>query len=554
MTADFEILLIEDNPGDARLIEEMLRDTRELLARIDPDAPSGSDTGAGTSFDDVRLHHETRLSEGIDRLAETDPAVVLLDLDLPDSTGVETLETAVTETDRMPIVVLTGLDDTEVGINAIQRGAHEYLVKDDLTEGLLVRSIHHAIERVRSATERERRREQLESLNRLNGVVQDVTHAAIRARTREELERMVCDRLVDDDGYQHAWIGDGTRGSDRLEPRVSAGDRASGLDMDSITTHIDTQRTDPTAHAPKPDEVQVVAGPASDSDTGLSREASGGIHSSVLIPISYDELRYGVVCLTITDPDPITDPEIGIFERLGDVIGHAIAAIERREALMSDTILELEFTSRGFLTDLASLTEDSDARIDIRSFVDGDEAVLAYGTIEGVDRSQVQEIADGDGDIADVRVLAGGDQPVEVEFAVSGIQELFTTVASYGGRIGSATIVDGELRFVSEVPPGRDTRQLIELITDQFPSVGFVAQRTRTRSDEDVTELQSILQSLTDRQKTTVETAYLAGYFDWPRESSGEEVAQRLGISAATFSEHLRAAERKLFGGIFEDA
>ncbi|WP_114578770.1 bacterio-opsin activator domain-containing protein [Saliphagus sp. LR7] len=548
MTTVFDILLVEDNPGDARLIEEMLRDTEELLNRIDVKDTADNERGASGPFDGVRIHHETRLSGGLERLEDVDPAVVLLDLDLPDSTGIDTLETVADAAGRIPIVVLTGLDDTEVGINAIQRGAHEYLVKGDLTEGLLVRSIHHALERVRATAERARRREQLESLNRLNRIVQDITNAAIRTRTRDELERVVCDRLVADDGYRFAWIGEVDRGTNRITPRISAGVEEPPA---MISKPTDDESEEVPKRALETEAVRVVT----DLEAGLDNEVSAGetARSMVAIPISYEELQYGVVCIHAADPDPFTDPEIRSLERLGDIIGHAIAAIERREALMSDAVLELEFKGEGIVGGLIPLAERSDTRIDIRRFVDIDERVLAYGTVEGVPRDRVRAAIEEGEDISDMRVLRGDDESFEVELVMRGRQDFFGTITSYGGRVKSATFADGEFRFVTQFPQGRDTRQLIEVIREQYPSAEFLAQRTSQQSDEDVAGIESPFQALTDRQRTVLETAYLAGYFDWPRTSSGEDVAERLGISAATFSEHLRAAERKLFAGIVDE-
>jgi len=56
---------------------------------------------------------------------------------------------------------------------------------------------------------------------------------------------------------------------------------------------------------------------------------------------------------------------------------------------------------------------------------------------------------------------------------------------------------------------------------------------------------------LTEKQRAALETAYFAGYFDWPRGSTGEEIAERLGIAPATFNQHLRTAERKFFNSMF---
>jgi PAS domain S-box-containing protein len=121
----FSVLLVEDNAGDARLIEAALcGDGRVRLARAD------------------------RLSRGLERLALEPFDAVLLDLDLPDSRGFETLAAILAQT-RVPVLVLTGLDDESVGLQAIRHGAQDYLVKGRVGDDLLRRSLRYAIERWR---------------------------------------------------------------------------------------------------------------------------------------------------------------------------------------------------------------------------------------------------------------------------------------------------------------------------------------------------------------------------------------------------------------------
>ena len=143
------IVLIEDNPGDARLIEEMLRERRE------------TDTRA------TDVHHEDSLAAGLDRLETIDADIVLLDLQLPDSSGFKTLETVLDRADSVPVIVLTGMPETALGIEAVSHGAQDYLVKDDVTPEVLVRAIRYSIERKRTERELKRRTEELTILNHL---------------------------------------------------------------------------------------------------------------------------------------------------------------------------------------------------------------------------------------------------------------------------------------------------------------------------------------------------------------------------------------------------
>jgi PAS domain S-box-containing protein len=137
------VLLVEDNPGDARLFTELVRDT-----------------GAGQ----WKLVQVDRLSAALDRLSREPFDVMLLDLSLPDADGLDTLIRAHTEAPKIPIVVLTGHDDEALAVRAVRAGAQDYLVKGRLDGDLLVRSIRYASERGRAIEALERREEHYRSL------------------------------------------------------------------------------------------------------------------------------------------------------------------------------------------------------------------------------------------------------------------------------------------------------------------------------------------------------------------------------------------------------
>jgi predicted DNA binding protein len=87
-----------------------------------------------------------------------------------------------------------------------------------------------------------------------------------------------------------------------------------------------------------------------------------------------------------------------------------------------------------------------------------------------------------------------------------------------------------------------------------YPGTELLARRERDRSDRPVRAFDAELRSrLSERQFRTLETAYYDGFFGWPRESTGVEVADSLGVSQPTFSRHIRLAQQKLFELLFDD-
>ena len=126
---NINVLLIEDNPGDTRLIREMLDE--------DSDFP-------------FNLEHADRLSTGLERLAEKGIDVILLDLSLPEAQGLDTFYKVFSQASNVPIIVLTVHDDEVLAVQAMQKGAQDYLVKGKVDTNLLLRTIRYAIVRKRA--------------------------------------------------------------------------------------------------------------------------------------------------------------------------------------------------------------------------------------------------------------------------------------------------------------------------------------------------------------------------------------------------------------------
>lgn len=144
-----KVLIIEDNPGDARLTREMLKGPES----------------------DFTIEAADRLGAGLDLLASHDIDIVLLDMGLPDSNGLEALEKLQTGFPSQPVVIMTGMDDETLGIKAVQLGAQDYLVKGQVDGALLRRSIKYAIERKRLVDDLKEKEWFLERLAELNPAV-----------------------------------------------------------------------------------------------------------------------------------------------------------------------------------------------------------------------------------------------------------------------------------------------------------------------------------------------------------------------------------------------
>jgi len=145
------ILLVEDNPGDAFLLRKTLREAGSLAFELEhaEDLESATELLQGDAFD-----------------------VVLLDLSLPDSEGLDTFERVYEQAPGVPVLVLTGMADEALAIRTVHAGAQDYLMKGDLSGRSLVRDISYAIERKRSE-------EQLRQLTALQTAILDSAEYSI---------------------------------------------------------------------------------------------------------------------------------------------------------------------------------------------------------------------------------------------------------------------------------------------------------------------------------------------------------------------------------------
>jgi two-component system, cell cycle sensor histidine kinase and response regulator CckA len=125
----FRVLLIEDNPGDALLLREHMRDAQDVL---------------------VDLSHADTLREGLERAQNDSFDILMLDLSLPDEEGLDTVVRAHALVPKVPIIVLTGRDDAQLAAKAVREGAQDYLVKGQVNSYLIVRAMRYATERKRA--------------------------------------------------------------------------------------------------------------------------------------------------------------------------------------------------------------------------------------------------------------------------------------------------------------------------------------------------------------------------------------------------------------------
>ncbi len=416
----------------------------------------------------------------------------------------------------------------------------------------IVGSGRDVTERVERERALEQRRDELETLNRINELLLATTRELVETSSRDAVERSVCERLADSDFYRFAWIGERSVGADRLVPRVSAGDHDGYLEDVTGTDDESSVGPGPDELALETGEVQVVN--VDDEAVAPWHEAAveRDIESIAAVPLRQGRTVYGVLMVYATRPDAFSRREQAGFRVLGETVGFVIGALKRRDLLFADSVVELEFGLAGDESSFARLSDDLDCTLSLDGYVAVGDDWLLYLDVEGADPGDVVERFSEEAAVASARVVAdeGDRKRVEVTFGESA---LLDAAADVGATIRSASVEAGDGRIALELPGTADVREVVDLVTDAVPGSTLLARHDRDGSPQAPGTPGGLVDRLTERQRQAVTVAFRAGYFDWPRQSTAEEVADALDIAPATLHGHLRKAQGSLLASLLDE-
>jgi len=404
---------------------------------------------------------------------------------------------------------------------------------------------------VRDVTERKERqreieaqRDELATLAQVHVLIQGVIRALGSAVTRTEIEETVCSEIVESDLYQFAWIGEREGASTRLSHQTVAGDDDSYLDIVSDRTSAETES--PGAIAMRTGEVQVIHDTETDErvaswrDAALARE----FRSAVVVPLSHDEAVHGVLAVYANQPGAFSQRAVEAFTVLGEMVGFAFTAVQNRQLLAHDKVVEMTFQSTSEDAYPLGVARAHDCVLRRAGSVDIGTEVLEYLTVEGAQPSAVLESLLEPEMVVDGRIIRTDDDGGVIELRATGSYQ--SSLLDAGVRAVDI-VADGEtITIVVEAPTDAEPRTILEAFAEHGPGFELVAKQKcdpQPTADTDHSSLQALL---TDRQVEVLRAAYLAGYYEWPRDTTAEQLADSLDIASSTLHQHLRRAERNI--------
>jgi PAS domain S-box-containing protein len=399
--------------------------------------------------------------------------------------------------------------------------------------------------------------QELERVNRLNRVMREITKALTRATSRDDVLDAVCERLTETGPYRFAWFGDHDRATGEVNPETFAGVEDGYLEDVVVKADEDDDRGGgPSGRAVRTREVQIQNDLLGDPPFDPWREQAlkRGYRSSAAVPVIYKDTLRGVLNLYAGDPDVFDETETEVLAELGSFIGYALNALDQKQALVGERSIELDFRIRGSDNPVLAFVEETDAEFEFENVVQqADGRLHAFFTVRGSDPEESLAFAEAVSFVEDVQLVADREGEHLYECALTD-ESFIQRLVDRGAMLRTLNASDGEGRFVVRIPRSANVRTFVDLFDDYYEQAELVARR---EVDEPVMARQEFESELTDRlterQLEVLRMTYFRGFFEWPRESTAEEIAEALGVSQPTVSRHVRAGERTMFELLFAD-
>jgi len=407
----------------------------------------------------------------------------------------------------------------------------------------------------------ERKQQELEAvLTHIEGLLQNVSVGVINARTPTDIEQEVCDALIKSGEYRRAWMSERTPDSDSVEAAITtAVDGDDGSAVDPAPELVETALQESVvAFDGTPPAWPDRAADVSASDPAIESVSSwlGTVHETerAVVPVTYRGTTYGVIGIQTDGDHQFDRHEAIVLSTLGRIVGTALNTVRTQSLLQGDAAIELEL-SIGASESFVDLTTNVDCQLDhVGTIPPGEDPTLKlFFKVTDGSPAAVAKTARSQAGIDDSTVVRAAENQNSGLVRLSLVDSpLVDALVGHSGTITDATAVDGTGTVTIQLSKDANPRTFVEELESQLPEVTLNSyhddQRPQRTNQEFVAEVNK---TLTDRQRDALKTAYASGFFNWPRQVSGDEVGDVMGITRATFHQHLRTAERKLLDAFY---
>ncbi len=311
------VLLIDDDEDDYIVVRDLL---------------------SGLSSMEFVLKRVSDYGAALDVILSGEFDVCLLDYRLKERSGLELMHEVASRGATIPIVFLTGQGDSDLDLEAMSKGAADWLTKGELSATLLERSI-------RLAVERQRKREELLKAKRVIQALSECNHAMIRIEDEVELLRAICRIVVEVGGYRMAWVGYAEEDLDQtVTPVAHYGYDNDYLETVKVTWKDVEKGRGPTGTCIRTGFPSIIRSVGTQAEFAPWKEEASmrGYASSIGLPLFLDERRLGALTIYSPETDAFDTEELNLLKELADDLSYGIRTLRlkaRREQEEKERIL-----------------------------------------------------------------------------------------------------------------------------------------------------------------------------------------------------------------------
>ncbi|ELZ79217.1 light and oxygen sensing histidine kinase [Haloferax gibbonsii ATCC 33959] len=424
---------------------------------------------------------------------------------------------------------------------------------------LLSATVEELLDRIDAEAElRERDRrleaqnEALTRLDRINATIRNINQSLIRAPTRGEALSAVAKHLVDADDYAIVWHAEARDVDETYRPTSDAVHGADTAYADRLGEVASAEPLFPLLEAAvETREIQVVADVLDDPAWADHRgdALSYGFRAIAVIPAVADDRVEALFVVHATDPDAFADDD-GLLTDLGETVGYALAATGRADAMLTERRTDVQVQLGGDRLSLSRLARRVGRAVSLGGVIpNSDGSVIAFVTSD----AEPEEVVAAGRDIATrVRHVSTDDSGSLFELRLPR-ESLFETLYASEATLRALDATPTQTTLTAEVPERIRVRSFVDALDSNYPGTSLLSRRTADDGTESPqTFAAEMREAWTSRQYESIRAAHLSGFYEWPRRSTAETLAETFDISAPTYQYHLRAAERKLVGRVFE--
>lgn len=421
-------------------------------------------------------------------------------------------------------------------------------------------ALHQAINRIEyeeQLHEQEQTLEQqnhrLNRLSQINDVIRNVQQTLIQASTRNEIIEDVTTLLGDIDRYAFAWLGEYDESDDVVHPLSWA--EIDTEYIDTVSGRGNAEVHNLATEAVRSDDIVIEQNLLKQPEWEPERQyvLRHGFNSVAAVPVSQQGESY-VLFLHGRTASEFEGPEQEVLAELGTAIGYGIQNVVQTEAMDSAKRIELDIRVEDPQFVCARLSKATGGQVTYKGglFCEEDQftAFLEVGT--AADNDVVETVSQWE--VIDSITELSQKDGVKVYQIRGPVPPMITTLRDVNGRLLSLVSMDGTCELSVELLPCTDVRTFVDQLEAKYSAVELVSRKNRPTRREPHNPLEVEIQNtLTDRQLEAIETAHYSGFYEWPRETTAEELAAALDISSSTYQYHLRAAERKVVETVLND-